>query len=463
MFKSVVKIFSFLLFAVVIYAESQKLPLAYYIFPLFLIFPLFYFYHSGDKRSLIVAGLLIAVFLLLKIRHLPAGSWLYLLGYPFVFGLLIFYRRLWSTTLLRQETLVRRNQGELETLRQKYNVRVESLKRLEKQVSSLVELFEVARDFSECLSFDPLVKLLREKVRPELPFFEMEFVLIHSHGETFEMDRYFVIREDVAAEKAAEDSQASLRDLRKAYDIRQLVKIPLETAINDNKEKWIFPLNMENKVAGFLTVVGANTDDLVRFEVLAANLVLQVKKILLYETVKELSIIDGLTGVYVRRHFLERFKEELQRSLKFKLPLAVLMLDIDHFKRYNDEFGHLVGDATLREVAEILRRSLRKVDVVARYGGEEFIAVLPETAGPSASEVAERIRSGIARHRFRVYDVETQVTVSLGISLFPADVKSETIEKYSAELSSELIQFADKALYRAKEEGRNRVYRYQDL
>jgi len=165
----------------------------------------------------------------------------------------------------------------------------------------------------------------------------------------------------------------------------------------------------------------------------------------------------------VRRHFLERFHDELKRSIKYQLPLALLMLDIDHFKRYNDEFGHLVGDATLKEVAALLRDSLRKVDIVARYGGEEFVAVLPETNAAGAVEVAERIRSSIARHRVKVYDVETQVTVSIGIALFPVDIPDSQRHRYYEYLAFDLIRHGDKALYRAKEEGRNRVFKFQDI
>ena len=177
----------------------------------------------------------------------------------------------------------------------------------------------------------------------------------------------------------------------------------------------------------------------------------------------QLSIIDGLTGVYVRRYFMDRMAEELKRSIKFNLPLSVLMLDIDHFKRYNDQLGHLAGDETLKKVAALIRTSLRKVDIVARYGGEEFVAVLPETLAVTAHEVAERIRSGIARHDFKIYDSQSKVTVSIGIATFPDDVFKDTPPSFYEELAFDLIRRADKALYRAKEEGRNRVFEYRNL
>jgi diguanylate cyclase (GGDEF)-like protein len=230
-----------------------------------------------------------------------------------------------------------------------------------------------------------------------------------------------------------------------------------------DEDLWVFALRIEDKVLACLTVEGAQATDLAKFEVLVAHLVLQIKKIRLYMTVRALSIVDGLTQVFVRRHFMELFVEELNRSIKHKLSLALLMLDIDHFKRYNDELGHLVGDATLKEVASILRSSVRKVDVVARFGGEEFIILIPETNAEGAREAAERIRSNVARHTFRVYDVTTKVTTSLGIALFPEDVPKEFHTNFHQDLPLELIRRSDRALYHAKEEGRNRVITYKEL
>jgi diguanylate cyclase (GGDEF)-like protein len=139
------------------------------------------------------------------------------------------------------------------------------------------------------------------------------------------------------------------------------------------------------------------------------------------------------------------------------------MLDIDHFKRYNDDFGHLVGDATLKEVADLLKRNLRRVDLVGRYGGEEFIVAMPETRVANAAEVAERIRSSIARHDFQVYNVRTKVTVSQGITVFDGETVAQTERVDAKGIAAELIRKADEAMYRAKEEGRNRVCLHKDI
>ena len=187
-----------------------------------------------------------------------------------------------------------------------------------------------------------------------------------------------------------------------------------------------------------------------------------VKKVSLYETIRDLSIVDDLTQVFVRRHFMDRLNEEIKRSQRFKTPLSLLMLDIDHFKRYNDEFGHMVGDATLKKVAEILKVSVRRVDLVGRYGGEEFIVVMPETKQQDALDVAERIRSSIARHTFKLYHVETKVTVSQGIATYHPNFSKLPETADSEPIVEALIKASDKCLYQAKEDGRNRVMIFKE-
>ncbi len=157
--------------------------------------------------------------------------------------------------------------------------------------------------------------------------------------------------------------------------------------------------------------------------------------------------MDSLTGIGTRRYFLERFSEEIHRSMRHKLNLSFLILDLDYFKQTNDRFGHLVGDVVLREVAVILKSNLREIDVIGRYGGEEFTIVLTGIDREGAFRVAGRIRENIEAAVFRAYDEVITTTVSIGISVFPEDgLDAET-----------LIETADKALYKAKETGRNRV------
>jgi diguanylate cyclase (GGDEF)-like protein len=167
-----------------------------------------------------------------------------------------------------------------------------------------------------------------------------------------------------------------------------------------------------------------------------------------HEEIYRLTIIDGLTEIHNKRYLLDFLERELARSQRHGGPVSLVMLDIDRFKRINDDLGHLAGDYALRELAACIKTSVRRDELFARYGGEEFAVVLPDTQCADAVRFAERIRTAVEGHPF-AYDGERfAVTISLGIASTPGN---------EACTSQELIQQADKALYRAKSEGRNRV------
>ncbi len=158
------------------------------------------------------------------------------------------------------------------------------------------------------------------------------------------------------------------------------------------------------------------------------------------------AITDGLTGLYDHKYLMLKIEEEVERSKRYLRPLSFLMIDVDNFKRYNDTFGHPAGDGVLVEVASMLKRFARKTDLAARYGGEEFAVILPETRKESALKVAEVIRKEIAGLEF---NGNQKITVSMGLGFFegaePKFVKED------------LIRMADEALYRAKNNGKNRI------
>ena len=165
----------------------------------------------------------------------------------------------------------------------------------------------------------------------------------------------------------------------------------------------------------------------------------------------EISITDSLTGLYNRKHLMETLDKETSRCQRYKRPLAILMIDIDHFKRYNDTFGHLAGDGALKRMAKIFRDSVRAVDYSARYGGEEFLIILPETSKHEAAKAAERIRRCVEEDSLAEGDKATATTVSIGVAIFP---------EHGDDIQT-LIKNADAALYEAKEGGRNQVVTYQ--
>jgi two-component system cell cycle response regulator len=168
-----------------------------------------------------------------------------------------------------------------------------------------------------------------------------------------------------------------------------------------------------------------------------------------HSTLTEISKRDPLTDVYNRRFLFERLEGEFSRAHRKRSSLACILLDVDHFKRINDDFGHQVGDAVLIGVGRILKDCLRGQDVVGRYGGEEFLVVLPETDDDGARMVAERIRRAVREASFPGVR-DRQVTVSLGIALKePGDPMMKTVES--------LVANADQALYEAKATGRDRA------
>ncbi|MDI6689394.1 MAG: GGDEF domain-containing protein [Actinomycetota bacterium] len=166
---------------------------------------------------------------------------------------------------------------------------------------------------------------------------------------------------------------------------------------------------------------------------------------------ERLSIHDKLTGLYNYSYFIDRLNEEVKRADRFGMPLSLIMIDIDHFKEFNDTFGHVKGNKLLNRLAKIIRRRLRDIDIVARYGGEEFAVLLPGVA-KEAGIVAERIRKAVEAEEFEgdVENPRVKKTISAGVAIYP----------YNAGDDTELIVNADQALYSAKESGRNRVCIY---
>lgn len=216
------------------------------------------------------------------------------------------------------------------------------------------------------------------------------------------------------------------------------------------KNDVALPLKMNRRIVGFLVCTGVEESEKTGFNILAQQFFLGIKRAILYQEIQELAISDSLTGVSSRRYCLDRLKQELERSSKFNYPFSVLMTDIDYFKTYNDRYGHLVGDAILKEVSASIKENVRQIDIVGRYGGEEFCIILAETDKEQALLAAQRIRQAIESKLIHVYDEYVKITVSIGLSMFPKHAKD--IEK--------LIDYSDQALYRAKEEGRNRVCVY---
>ena len=167
-----------------------------------------------------------------------------------------------------------------------------------------------------------------------------------------------------------------------------------------------------------------------------------------HEEIYRMTIVDGLTGTYNKRYFLEFLERELARSHRHRQPLTLVMFDIDHFKRVNDDIGHLAGDEVLKELCGRVKPRIRREDLVARYGGEEFAAILTVTGLEGGVRFAEHVRSIVAAQPFTFEDRQIPVTVSLGVS--------SVLDEPDLDMTS-LIKRADENLYEAKRRGRNQV------
>ncbi len=164
---------------------------------------------------------------------------------------------------------------------------------------------------------------------------------------------------------------------------------------------------------------------------------------------REMAITDGLTGLYNYRYFKEQLIHEVDRAARHNESFSLIMLDIDHFKHYNDTHGHLAGDKVLKELARLLRDNVRKIDVAARYGGEEFALILVQTPHQASGVVARKLQTLVQEFPFAYGEQqpEGRLTISMGVSTYPEDGAT----------AEQLIAVADRRLYRAKAEGRNRV------
>lgn len=184
-----------------------------------------------------------------------------------------------------------------------------------------------------------------------------------------------------------------------------------------------------------------------KMSILINQLELSLKRYGLYSEIQKMAITDSLTELFVRRYFFERLEQELSRSLHNNFNLSLILIDVDNFKSYNDTYGHITGDAVLKEIAKIVKYSLRQIDMCARFGGEELCAMLPETSKEGALLVAERIRLSAEETEISVFNEKIRITISIGISTYPADAGSV----------NSLIDKADTALYQAKHQGKNLV------
>lgn len=333
-------------------------------------------------------------------------------------------------------------------------------KELEARLKELWLLYEFSQKVSVTLEVDELYNAVEKFIGDHLGF--NEFVLLVYEEEEGKLvvkaARGFADEKRVLGMTFGKDEGITGRVLVKG----ETIYIP-DTGVNANylyykgqkREDGSFlsvPLLWKKKVVGVLNMFrrggGAFSPQEIRFlDTLTVELAIALANAKLYSRTRELSVRDELTQLYNRRHFLEALPLEIKRSQRFEKPFSLLMIDIDHFKRFNDRYGHPAGDACLKEFVHVVNSKIREVDFFARFGGEEFVLILPNTAKEDGGKVAEKIRALVAGH---VFAGDEKLTVSVGLAAYPED--AQTVE--------DLIDAADIALYQAKNKGRDQVRVY---
>lgn len=332
------------------------------------------------------------------------------------------------------------------------SAQLEVMNEVSQKVNSSLDLPEVlnllARDSAESIGVDRcLVWLLDDdKVRLNA---------VASYGLTAEeLGQMSLFLPDIRQTRFFQTLAGQKPILISAGQDEDLFRDKLQGALSP-RSLLAVPLLLKKQAIGLLAVEDTREvhefleDEKTLVMAIANQAVLAIENARLYQQVKEQAITDGLTGLYNHRYFQHRFSEAFAHSRRYNNDLSLIMLDIDHFKHYNDTFGHMAGDLALKEIANLTRASVRENDLVARYGGEEFVIILPMTNLVGAKIVAERIRESVQACKFLgdLNAPQVAMTVSLGVSAFAPRHENR----------DQLLREADNALYEAKEGGRNRV------
>jgi diguanylate cyclase (GGDEF)-like protein len=329
--------------------------------------------------------------------------------------------------------------------------------------------FKILSTLSEQMDVERTLAVVKKLIRKNFPVAQYSLMLIGESGDQLILRSHFGLpRKEAENGRYALDENIFGEALKRGQDIYvpnvQTAPLHYDYHTGNHSQKGAFlslPLVANNgRVVGVVNLFRRRPNSFSAKEIdllhkIAGQLGQVLNTITVYHQTRELSITDELTKVFNRRYFNQRFEREIQRAQRYHRPLTIIMLDIDHFKVFNDTHGHLWGDAVLKQVAQTLEDNLRKADILARFGGEEFVVMLPEIDKAHGQQVAEKLRRAIESAAFPKAETQPlgRITVSSGLASFPED----------AEGASDLIHFADQGLYLAKSRGRNQVGAYQNV
>jgi diguanylate cyclase (GGDEF)-like protein len=294
------------------------------------------------------------------------------------------------------------------------------------------KLINILKEIGNAENPDNIIKKLISSIKILFPDSKTEFILIPKSG----------IVSDVFLTKVPVFIPSVTKEVR--YRISYFSE--------DEKSIIFLPLVCFSKVYGVLKVYSQkedyfDMDDFRILEIIATTAAISIENISLFKTTQELALKDPLTGIYTRRAFEDKMDEEILVSARTKKPFSLAIIDIDHFKKINDTYGHQVGDEILKYMANMIKSSMREFDFIARYGGEEFALIMPQTDKKTALQVLRELTNLIKNYPPVVDENIIKITVSIGVSEFPLEALSK----------SQIIRVADERLYKAKNEGRDKI------
>jgi len=327
------------------------------------------------------------------------------------------------------------------------------------KIGSLLKLKNIADSLSLSLSSDEIIKIVAEETSSIFKS-DSRVLLFTVDNSRMDLNLSCAVKKD--GRKAFESKNGGMFDKwvlknMKSLLVKDVTKdFRFSLGVNEKKDDAVSliinPLIVESNVLGILRVDSPHASEFGQYELRILDIIgglaaVALENARLYRQTEELAIRDSLTGLYVHRYFMERLEAEVKRALRSDGTFALLMLDIDNFKEFNDEHGHISGDAVLKNIGKILRSKTSAGDIVARYGGEEFVFLALNYDRKKAIDLANEIREEIQNTPVIIRREKCSVTVSAGVAVFPEDAK----------LREDMIWESDRCLYKAKEKGKNRV------
>ncbi len=346
--------------------------------------------------------------------------------------------------------------GDLTTTFDEMRVNLRTTKAdLDYRILQLSTLYEVGKAISSELDFRKLQNMILEIVVKVIKAEKGSLMMLDDAEKTLTIGVAIGLSEEIARDTRLEVGESVAGWVvknRKPLFVDNVETDPIFQSIKKKNVRtgtlMSVPLTVKDKILGTLNISKSLPEsfsdrDFELFINLANQAAIAIDNARLYRY----AVTDEMTRLYNHRYFQQRLDEEIQRADRYENHVSLVILDVDHFKKFNDTFGHPEGDRVLKTVARLIEKNVREIDIPARYGGEEFVIICPEKNGEGSLTPAERIRTAIEGYDFRINGEHVPITVSLGVCCYPDAASSK----------ADLIQKADAALYYSKENGRNRA------